>query len=104
MLYKNDLQQLVDEINNLSGFSSERVSHYMVLLKKGEELLHTIKNINQNPLLEVWIEMGLTEIRRELEVRLKNRLQEVPAELQNAEFLYSRSSISLVLTNILMHL
>jgi predicted phage tail protein len=104
MLYKSELQQLVDEINGLSGFSSEQLSHFLVLIRKGEDLLHSIKSVNHNPLLEVWIDMAFAEINRELNGRLKNRLQELPVEMQQSEFLYSRSAISMVLTNILMHL
>jgi hypothetical protein len=104
MLFKNDLQQLLDDINQMSGFSIENLSKYIALLKKGEELLRTIKNINQNPMLEIWIDMGLNEIQHELNGRLKNRLHSIPPEQQNTEFLYSRSAISLVFTNILMHL
>jgi len=104
MLYKNELQHLIDEINSLSGFSSEQLSNYLVLLKRGEDLLHSIKSLNQNPVLEVWIDMAFAEINRELNDRLKNRLQGLPFEVQQSEFLYSRSAISLVFTNILMHL
>jgi len=104
MLYKNELQQLVDEINSLTGFSAEKISQYIAFLKKGENLLHSIKSVNQNPLLEVWIDMAMTEINRELNERLKNRLLDLPHEMQQSEFLYSRSATSMVLTNIFMHL
>lgn len=104
MIYKNELQQLVDEINNISGFSAEQLSNYLALLKRGEDLLHFIKNVNQNPLLEAWIDMAFEELNREINQRLKNQLQGLPLEQQKSEFLYSRSAVTLIFTNILMQL
>ncbi|MGC8824946.1 MAG: hypothetical protein ACP5PZ_10210 [Bacteroidales bacterium] len=104
MIYKNELQQLIDEINNISGFSTNQLAHYIALLKKGEDLLHSIKNVNQNPMLETWIDMAFEELNRELNQRLKNQLQGLSPEQQKSEFLYSRSAVTLIFTNILMQL
>lgn len=101
---KSELQQILNHINSLTGFTPENLNVYETLLKQCNEKLQSIQQEDRSPMLDAWLSMGLQEIQRELNVRLKNEFPSMNPERQKTEFMYSRSTISMALTNILMHL
>lgn len=104
MLLKNELQQLVNEINQIKGYSKENVILFLGYTKRCEEILKTLKSLNQNPVLNSWIDMSIEEIQKEVQIRLKHKLTDYPEEIRHKEFLYTRSAISLIVTNVLMYI
>jgi hypothetical protein len=101
---KSELQDILNRMNSLAGYNSNNLDEYISLLKISNEKLQAIQQEERNPMLDAWLSMGLEEIQRELNVRLKNELPNMSPERQKTEFMYSRSTISMALTNILMHL
>ncbi len=101
---KVEINQIIDKLNALNGYSDETLRIYEAILKNSEDILEKLKEENQNPVLTAWIDMGLNEIRNERQDRLKNKIPRLNDEQKRTEFLYSRSAVSLVLTNVLMYL
>lgn len=101
---KSELQEVLNRMNNLTGFNPENLNEYISLLKISNEKLQSLQQEERNPMLDAWLSMGLEEIQRELNVRMSKELQSMSPERQKTEYMYSRSTISMALTNILMHL
>ena len=55
-------------------------------------------------MLDAWLSMGIDEIRKDLGTRLGNGFENLSRDRQRAEFMYSKSTITMALTNILMNL
>lgn len=101
---KSELQEILNRMNSLAGYSPDNLNTYETLLKLCNEKLQSIQQEDRSPMLDAWLSMGLQEIQRELNVRLKNEFPSMSPERQKTEFMYSRSTVSMALTNILMHL
>ena len=101
---KSELQELLNRLNSLTGFNPENLNEYISLLKLVNEKLQSLQQEERNPMLDAWLSMGLQEIQRELNQRMMQELPTMNPERQKTEFMYSRSTVSMALTNILMHL
>ncbi len=101
---KSELQGLLNRINSITALSPESISEYCSILKLCIEKLQTLQQEDKNPMLDAWLGMGLQEIRRELNERFSNSFNNLDNERQKTEFMYSRSIVTMTLTNILMHL
>jgi hypothetical protein len=104
MMKKSELQEILNRINALAGFNTTNLNEYISLLKLSAEKIQSIHQEERTPMLDAWLSMGLQELKRELNVRIMNELPKMSPERQKTEFMYSRSTISMALTNILMHL
>ena len=103
-MIKSDIQEILNRINNISSGSKESIGEYTTLVKMAAEKLQTFQQEDKSPMLDVWLGMGLQEIRREIEGRLKTDFSNLSADKQKTEFMYSKSTVTMSLTNILMHL
>jgi hypothetical protein len=101
---KSELQELLNRLNSLTGFNIENLNEYISLLKLVNEKLQSTQQEERNPMLDAWLSMGLQEIQSELNQRMMKELPVMNPERQKTEFMYSRSTVSMALTNILMHL
>jgi hypothetical protein len=75
-----------------------------MLVKQCAEKLDAYKPDRSNPMLEAWLNAGLEEINKELQTRLSVGFSSLSPDKQKTEFMYSRSTVSLALTNIIMNL
>lgn len=103
-MIKSELQEILNRINNLSSGSTETIAEYTTLVKMAVEKLQTLHQEDKSPMLDVWLGMGLQEIRHEIDQRLKIDFPNLSAEKLKTEFMYSKSTVTMSLTNILMHL
>jgi len=101
---KEEIKIFLDNINSLSGYSEDNYKRYMTTLGLCLTRLRVFKEEVKNPLLDSWIEMAINEIDREYNIRLKTEFSKINPTRLNTEFLYSRSVVTLVLTNILMNI
>jgi phage portal protein BeeE len=104
MANKSELQTLLNQINNLNTTIPGAVNEYISLVKITNEKLQSLLKEDKSPMLDAWLTMGLEEIKKELEQRLRNDFDGMSPEKQKTEFMYSKSVVSMSLTNILMHL
>jgi hypothetical protein len=101
---KEELQGLLNRINAMTSGNIEDRYEFIQLVKQCAEKLQTLQQQDKSPMLDAWLTMGLQEIRKELTGRLKGGLEDLSADKQKTEFMYSKSTVSMALTNILMHL
>jgi hypothetical protein len=101
---KSELQGLLNRINSITVSSPESINEYCSLLKLCIEKLQSLKQEDKNPLLDAWLGMGLQEIRKELNERFSESFNSLSDEKKKTELLYSRSMVTMTLTNILIHL
>jgi hypothetical protein len=101
---KSELQGLLNRINSLTITGVESINEYCSILKLCIEKLQSLQQEDKSPMLDVWLGMGLQEMRKELNDRFANEFDNLSAERQKTELLYSRSIVTMTLTNILMHL
>lgn len=99
---KSEIYELLNRINSCTG--REHFSEYFTLLKQCIDKLRLLQQEDKNPLLDAWLNMGIDEIQKELNIRLKDGFENYSPDRQKTEFLYSRSIVTMALTNILMHL
>lgn len=102
-MHKAELQDLLDRVNNLTGYKPDTINEYILLVKLAADKLSVMQNEDKSPMLDAWISMGLQELRFEINSRLAN-ISSLPSEKIKSEFMYSKSTVSMSLTNILMHL
>jgi hypothetical protein len=103
-MIKSELQNLLNQINNTNTVGSESIYEYISLVKQCVEKLQTLQQEDKSPMLDAWITMGLTEIRKDLTGRLGNDFKNLSQDRQKTEFMYSKSTVSMALTNILMNI
>lgn len=101
---KSELQLILNKINNLTTYSEENLNEYAGLVRLTSDKLSILQQEDKNPMLDAWLNMGIEEIRKELNNRLRVDFTTLSPEKQKTEFMYSRSTVSLALTNIIMHL
>lgn len=101
---KSELQGFLNRINAFTSWDPEKVDEYCAILKQCVEKLQVLQQEDKNPMLEAWLNMGLQEIRREYNERFSNVFENMDREKQKTEFMYSRSIVTMALTNILMYL
>jgi len=101
---KSELQGLLNNINNLVFTNEEKIHEYISLLKQCIEKLQTLQNEEKSPMLDAWLSMGLQEIRKEVNEKFSNGFDKLSTDKQKYELMYSRSAVTIALTNILMHL
>jgi hypothetical protein len=104
MATKSELQVILNQINNLNTTATGALSEYVSLVKLCAEKLQSIQKEDKSPMLDAWLTMGIGEIKRELDQRLNSDFASMSPEKQKTEFMYSKSTVSMSLTNILMHL
>ena len=103
-MIKADLQGILNQINTLTSNSQDNISEFISLVKQSAEKLQMLQQEDKSPMLDAWLGMGLQEIRRELNEHLKNGFESLSPDRQKTEFMYSKSTVTMALTNILMHL
>lgn len=101
---KSELQGFLNNINNMVFTNEEKIREYISLLKQCVEKLQTLQKEDKSPMLDAWLGMGLQEIRKELNDKFNNDFDILSADKQKTELMYSRSTVTIALTNILMHL
>jgi hypothetical protein len=101
---KSELQGLLNNINNIVFSNEDKIYEYISLLKQCVEKLQTLQNEDKSPMLDAWLSMGLVEIKKELDNKFNNGFDKLTGDKQKTELMYSRSSVTMALTNILMHL
>ena len=104
MAIKNDLQSLLNQINNLNFSAQGTVNEYISLVKITNEKLQSLQKEDKSPMLDVWLNMGIEEIKKELDQRFKADFNTLSADKLKSEIMYSKSTVTMSLTNILMHL
>jgi hypothetical protein len=100
---KSELQGLLNRINSLSAISSESINEYSSILKLCIEKLQTLQQEDKNPMFDAWLTMGIDEIKKELNERFTAEFEKLNDDRKKTEFMYSRSIVTMTLTNILMH-
>jgi hypothetical protein len=101
---KSEIQSLLNRINDLTSYNSENVSTYLNLLRQCIDKLQTFQQEDRNPMFDAWLSMGLQEIRREVNERFNEQFSKISFDKQKIEYMYSRSIVTMALTNILMHI
>jgi hypothetical protein len=101
---KSELQGLLNRINSITASVPGSINEYCSLLKLCIEKLQILQQEDKNPMLDAWLGMGLQEIRKELNERFTEDFNNLSDEKKKTELLYSRSLVTITLTNILIHL
>ncbi|HEY9124134.1 MAG TPA: hypothetical protein PK252_09975 [Bacteroidales bacterium] len=100
----NAINDIQTQINSIAVYNDENLKQYQQLLKLGMDRLQYLQKEGLTPMSEIWVNMAIDEIKKELETRFNANFSALSPDRQKTEFLYSRSAVSLVLTNVLMHL
>lgn len=100
---KPKLQQIQDEIGNLLFYSDDNIKKYIQLLNNAITVIEQIP-AKENSVLETWKNMALVEISNELANRVNPHFFEADIERKKNEFKFSKSVVSMSITNILMNL
>jgi hypothetical protein len=101
---KAELQILLNQVNATDSSTAENIKAYISLVKFSVEKLQALQQEEKNPMLDAWLTMGIEEIRKDLSGRLTNGFENLSPEKRKTEFMYSKSTITMALTNILMNL
>ncbi len=101
---KAELQILLNQVNATDSSTVENIKAYISLVKLCAEKLLALQQEEKNPMLDAWLTMGIEEIRKDLSGRLTNGFENLSPEKRKTEFMYSKSTITMALTNILMNL
>jgi hypothetical protein len=101
---KTELQNILNKINSFSSYQPEQFNDYRNLVRLSIEKMQAISSEDPNPMLEAWLSMGLDELKKELSNRLTDRFDAMTLDKQKTEFMYSRSTVTMTLTNIIMNL
>jgi hypothetical protein len=101
---KTELQEILNKISEYSQYKSEQFNDYRNLVRLCIEKLQTLSAEDPSPVLATWVDMGMEELKKELNVRLTDNFASLSVEKQRTEFMYSRSTVTLTLTNIIMNL
>jgi hypothetical protein len=101
---KSEIQSLLNRINDLTSYNSENVTTFMGLLRQCIDKLQLCQQEDRNPMFDAWLNMGLQEIRRELNDRFNEQFTKLSFDKQKTEYMYSRSIVTMALTNVLMHI
>lgn len=100
---KSKLQQIQDEIGNLLFYSDDNVKKYIQLLNNAIIIIEQLP-AKENSVLETWKNMALVEISNELANRVNPHFFDADTERKKSEFKFSKSVVSMSITNILMNL
>ena len=100
---KKELQQIVDRVNSFGNYNDVFFEEYRLLV---EEALGILKNYkgSSSPMFDTWRDMAIGELTAELENRLDNGFIKMDSGRKKSEFIFSKSTVGLSLTNILMHI
>jgi hypothetical protein len=101
---KNDLQIYLNRVNAYHTYNPELFTEFRDMVKQCHDKLRSYQLENISPMSEVWLIMGIDEISKELSNRINDDFLSLSMERQKTEFMFTKSTISLVLTNIIMHL
>jgi len=101
---KSELQSLLNRINDLTSYNSDNLTTFIGLLRQSIDKLQTFQQEDRNPMFDAWLNMGLQEIRREVNDRFNEQFSRLSFDKQKTEYMYSRSIATMALTNILMHI
>jgi hypothetical protein len=101
---KIELREILNQINSFSAYSPETFPVYIKLVNQSCEMIATFNADEKNPMLSAWINLGLEELNKELQTRLNDQFASLSPDKQKTEFMYSRSTVSMALTNIIMNL
>jgi len=100
---KEKLKGILDKVNAFK-LENGNVSEFKGLLQDALSIFSSLKAQHDNPMLEAWIDMGLTELDSEINKRLGPGYENNSADKQRSELMYSRSSATMAITNVMMHL
>ena len=101
---RNELQGLLNQVNNVALSNTDGIKEYISLVKLCADKLSTMQQEDKNPVLDVWLRMGIEEIQKDITGRLGSNFDNLSPERQRTELMYSKSTIAMSLTNIMMHL
>ena len=101
---KSDLQSLLNQINGIPAYNPDIFQQYRMLVKQCADRIQSYNIDDHNPMLMAWVNMGLEELQKETQVRLNDNFTSLPIDKQKTEFMYSRSTVTMSLTNIIMNL
>ena len=85
------------------SYSPEILSEYKGLVFNIIALIKNIDPEGKGAVLTAWIPMAIEEMEKEL-TKLNDTFPNLPPDRQRTEFMYSKSAVSLSLTNIVMNL
>ena len=100
---KTELQQNLTKVNNMISYSPELYSEYKSIVATSIALIKNIDPEGKGAVLNAWIPMAIEELEKEL-AKLADTFPNLAPDRQRTEFMYSKSSVSLSLTNIVMNL
>ncbi|MFW6218523.1 MAG: hypothetical protein ACOC3S_00225 [Bacteroidota bacterium] len=100
---KQELQVIIDRINSFGNYNDVFFEEYKLLVKEALKVLGNYKG-EASEMLDTWKDMAIGELTAELDNRLENGFLELKPEKKKSEFIFSKSTVSLSLTNVLMHL
>ena len=101
---KNELQSLLNMVNNVTLSSTDGIKEYISIVKLCADKLNTMQHEDKSPVLDVWLKMGIEEIQKDIVGRLGSSFENLSPDRQRTELMYSKSTIAMSLTNIMMHL
>lgn len=96
------LKEIHDSINNLLIYSDDNAKKYIALLKEASIVIENLETA-ENQALDVWKNQALVEISNELANRVNDHFFSADPERKKHEFKFSRTVVSMALTNILMN-
>ena len=100
---KEQLQNILSDINNTFDYSIDAFANYKKRVEEALKILKSMPN-SSNLMLENWKAIGIEEIEKEVKNRLSENYLTLLPDQQRSEFKFSKSKVSMTLTNILMHL
>ena len=103
-MIKEKFQQISEEINSIKVFNAETYESYRKTVIYLRSILENLKQQSSDPMLNVWIEMGIQELANEIQNRMGESFAGLDKEHQKVVFMYSRSTVSLTLSNIILNL
>lgn len=100
---KEYLQSNLEKVNQMISFNSGLVEEFKSILINSIALMKDINTEEQGPILQAWLPMALDEMEREF-LKFSDDFHMLPPDRAKSEFLYSKSAVSLALTNVIINM
>ncbi len=100
---KQKLQDILDKINGLQAGDDQGYQTYIQEIQNSLALIQTI-DPGDNPMLGSWKQMAVEELNKELEERMSEKFFTGDETKKRSDFMFSKSTVSLSITNIIMNL
>jgi hypothetical protein len=101
---KEQLQELLNQINSLYVYDDDTVRKYTHYIEEVLNILEDLPVEPGKPVLESWRTLALAELSGELANRFLDDFYTLDLERKRNEFKFSKSVVSVSITNVIMNM